>query len=430
MTTGYCNNYYSNSLNDDRRYPCLEGFHRVDVAIIGGGFTGVAIAVELAEKGLKVAVIEENRIGWGATGRNGGQVTGSLSGDGAILKQLRGTMGEQAAQDFLWFLRWRGHDIIKNRVAKYDIDCDLKFGHLHTAYKLSHMQELIENYDLAHARGMGDDVTLLQGNEMGQYLESDIYHGGLLNRRNMHLHSLNLCRGEARAAESMGALIFEDSRVTNIVHGDTPKVMTEHGQVQANSVILAGNAYHRLGGIKLKGMIFPACGGNVATAPLGEEVARKINPQDLAVYDCRFVLDYYRMTADNRLMFGGGANYSGRESRDIAGELRPAIERTFPRLKGVEIEYAWSGMMGIVINRVPQLGKLSDNVYYAQGYSGHGIGLSHIMAEIMADAVSGSMEKFDVFADFKHIQLPFGEWLGSQMLAAGMWYYGLKEKLR
>jgi len=430
MTTEYCNNYYSNSLNDYRTYPRLEGEQRVDVAIIGGGFTGVAMAVELAEKGKKVAIVEENRIGWGATGRNGGQVTGSLSGDKAILKQLKPKMGEKAAEEFLWFLRWRGHEIIKSRVEKYGIDCDLKFGHLHTAYKPSHMRELEENYEMAHAKGMGDDVELVSAKDIGRYLETDIYHGGLLNRRNMHLHSLNLCRGEARAAESMGALIFENSRVTEIVHGNTPQVVTAHGKITANSVVLAGNAYHRLGGMKLKGMIFPACGGNVVTANLGEEVARKINSQDLAVYDCRFVLDYYRMTADNRLMFGGGANYSGRESRDIAAELRPAIERTFPRLKGVEIEYAWSGMMGIVINRIPQLGKLSDNVFYAQGYSGHGIGLSHIIAEIMGDAINGSMEKYDVFADFNHIQLPFGEWAGSQMLAVGMWYYGLLEKFR
>ncbi len=369
MTAEYCNNYYDNSKNDDNRYPRLEGNHRVDVVIVGSGFTGVATAVELCEKGLKVAIVEENRIGWGATGRNGGQVTSSLSGDKAILKKMRPKMGE-AADDFLWHLRWHGHEIIKNRVEKYKIDCDLKFGHIHTAYKPSHMNELEENYAQAVSRGMEEEVTLVEGKDMENYLESDLYHGGLVNQRNMHLHSLNLCRGEAKVAHNQGALIFEGSKVLDIKHGDTPSVVTEFGEIKANSVILSGNAYHRLGGIKMKGMIFPACGGNVTTAPLGDEIANKINPQDLAVYDCRFVLDYYRLTADKRLMFGGGSNYSGREFRDIASELRPSIEKTFPRLKGVDIDYAWSGMMGIVINRIPQLGKLSDNVYYAQGYSG------------------------------------------------------------
>ncbi len=429
MTANYCNNYYDNSKNDDTRYPGLEGDHRVDVAIVGGGLTGVATAVELSEKGLKVAIIEANRIGWGATGRNGGQVTGSLSGDKAILKHMRPKMGN-AADDFLWHLRWHGHDIIKNRIEKYKIECDLKFGHIHTAYKPSHMAELEENYEQAVANGMEEDVTLVEAKDMKAYLESDLYHGGLLNRKNMHLHSLNLCRGEAKAAVSHGALIFENSNVIEIKHGATPSVVTEFGEVKANSVILAGNAYHRLGGMKMKGKIFPACGANITTVPLSDEVAAKINPHDLAVYDCRFVLDYYRLTADKRLMFGGGSNYSGRGFRDIGSELRPSIERTFPRLKGIEIEYAWSGMMGIVINRIPQLGKLSDNVFYAQGYSGHGIALSHIIAEIMGDAITGSLDQFDAFAKVKHIQLPFGEWVNGQMMAAGMWYYNLLEKRR
>lgn len=429
MTREYCNNYYANSLNDHDVYPSLEGEYRVDVAIVGGGLTGVATAVELSEKGLKVAIIEANRIGWGATGRNGGQVTGSLSGDKAILKHMRPKMGD-AADDFLWHLRWHGHDIIKNRIEKYKIDCDLKFGHMHTAYKPSHMTELEENYEQAIANGMEEDVTLVEAKDIKGYLESDLYHGGLLNRKNMHLHSLNLCRGEAKAAVSQGALIFENSSVIEIKHGDMPSVVTEFGEVKANSVILAGNAYHRLGGMKMKGKIFPACGANITTVPLSDEVAEKINPQDLAVYDCRFVLDYYRLTADKRLMFGGGSNYSGRGFRDIGSELRPSIEQTFPRLKGIEIEYAWSGMMGIVINRIPQLGKLSDNVFYAQGYSGHGIALSHIIAEIMGDAITGSLDQFDAFANVKHIQLPFGEWANGQMMAAGMWYYNLLENRR
>ncbi|MEH6650525.1 MAG: FAD-binding oxidoreductase [Motiliproteus sp.] len=426
----HANSYYASSVNEVTDYPCLEGELRVDVVIVGGGFTGVASAVELSERGLKVAIVEANKIGWGATGRNGGQVTGSLSGETQMLKHLRSQMGRDDADDFLWNLRWRGHDIIKDRVEKYGIDCDLKFGHLHTAYKPSHMKELQINFDEANRRGMGDQVELVSAADIPQYLETELYHGGLLNRRNMHLHSLNLCIGEAKAAESMGAKIFENSKVVDIIHGDTPVVITDKGRITANAVLLAGNAYHRLEQKKMKGLIFPACGGNVVTEPLGDEIAAKINPQDLAVYDCRFVLDYYRLTADKRLMLGGGANYSGRESRDIAAEMRPAMESIFPRLKGVGIEYAWSGMMGIVINRIPQLGKLSDNVYYAQGYSGHGVALTHIVAEIMGQAISGSMEKFDLFAAVKHTRLPLGDWAGSQMMAMGMWYYLLLERFR
>ena len=421
--------YYSASLNFESDYPTLQGSVTVDVAIIGGGFTGIATAVELAERGLKVAVVETNKVGWGASGRNGGQVTGSLSGDEAMRKQMRNTLGDEV-DDFIWHLRWRGHEIIKNRVAKYGIDCDLKHGHLHTAMKASHMDELRATFEEALRRGMGGDVTLLDAAGVRAQLGSELYCGALKNTRNMHLHPLNLCLGEAKAAESLGALIFEHSEVLDIVHGPRPAVVTTGGRIEAKQVLLAGDVYHKLERRKLKGMIFPAMGGIVTTAPLGAELIDAINPFDLAVYDCRFVLDYYRLTGDGRLLFGGGANYSGRDSRDIAGELRPCIERTFPQLKGVQIDFQWSCAMGIVMNRIPQLGKLSSNVWYCQGYSGHGVATTHIMGEIMAKAITGDLEQFDTFAACKHIKVPLGDQLGNPMLAAGMWYYQMLEKLR
>ncbi|MCU1770891.1 FAD-binding oxidoreductase [Pseudomonas sp. RSB 5.4] len=426
--TQRCNSYYTATLNQDTDYPTLQGRHQVDVVIIGGGFTGVATAVELAEKGLKVAIVESNKIGWGATGRNGGQVTGSLSGDGAMRKQMRPKLGDEV-DDFIWHLRWRGHEIIQQRVAKYGIQCDLKHGHLHAAYKPSHMTDLRNDYEEAVRRGLGDQVSLLDRSQVRDLLQSDLYHGAIKNTRNMHLHPLNLCIGEARAAESLGALIFENSEVLEIIHGKTTGVRTAHGQIDANQVMLAGDVYHKLEPGQLKGKIFPAMGGIVTTAPLGD-LARQINPEDLAVYDCRFVLDYYRLTADGRLLFGGGANYSGKDSRDIAAELRPCIEQTFPALKGVQIDYQWSCAMGIVINRIPQLGKLSDNVWYCQGYSGHGIATTHIMGEIMSRAITGQMEQFDTFAQCQHIRVPMGDLLGNPLLAAGMWYYQMLEKLR
>jgi len=423
-----CNSYYTATLNHDTDYPTLQGRHKVDVVIIGGGFTGVATAVELAEKGLKVAIVESHKIGWGATGRNGGQVTGSLSGDGAMRKQMRVKLGDDV-DDFIWHLRWRGHEIIRQRVEKYAIQCDLKHGHLHAAYKPSHMVDLRKDYDEAVRRGLGDEVSLLDRSQVRDLLQSELYHGAIKNTRNMHLHPLNLCLGEARAAESLGALIFENSEVLEIIHGDTPGVRTAHGQIDASQVMLAGDVYHKLEPGQLKGKIFPAMGGIVTTAPLGD-LAQQINPEDLAVYDCRFVLDYYRLTADGRLLFGGGANYSGKDSRDIAAELRPCIERTFPALKGVAIDYQWSCAMGIVINRIPQLGKLSDNVWYCQGYSGHGIATTHIMGEIMSRAITGQMEQFDTFAACQHIRVPMGDLLGNPLLAAGMWYYQMLERLR
>ncbi|SHF20907.1 Glycine/D-amino acid oxidase [Modicisalibacter ilicicola DSM 19980] len=429
MTQPRCVSYYAASIIEESAYPKLEGEHRVDVAIVGGGFTGVATAVELAERGYRVAIIEAHKIGWGASGRNGGQVTGSLSGQDAMARQMRNTLGDQA-QDFVWNLRWRGHRIIKQRVEKYAIPCDLKHGHLQAAYKPSHVRALKKDFEQSQRHAIGEYVHWLDADAVRQVVGTTLYHGAIRNDYNMHLHPLNLCLGEARAAASLGALVFEHSSVVDIQHGDTPVVVGEHGRVTANSVILAGNAYHRLERKRLGGKLFPAALGIVTTSPLSPELASEINPDDLAVYDTRFVLDYYRLTADKRLLFGGGANYSGRDSEDIAGELRPRLEHTFPQLSGVDIDFQWQGMAGIVINRIPQLGKLSGNVYYAQGYSGHGIATSHIIGEIMANALCGSLEEFDTFAKVKHIRIPLNDRLGNALLAAGMWYYQLLEKLR
>lgn len=421
-------NYYNASRNDHTQYPALEGDKRVDVVIIGGGSTGVSTAVELSERGFQVALVEAHRIGWGASGRNGGQITGSLSGDAAILKQLQKSIGSDAI-DVVRMLRWHGHDIIKQRVERYGIQCDLQHGHLHTAYTADDIPELQAALEDAKEAGLGDDVQWLDKNQVHEKLATPLYFGGVYNRRNMHVHSLNLCLGEAAAAHSLGALIFEQSPVLSIEYGSTPSVITQSGRITANSIVLAGNAYHRLAQHKLKGLVFPAILGNLTTAPLDAELARSINPENLAVYDSRMVLDYYRMTADHRLMFGGGTNYSGRDIDDVASTLRPALEQTFPQLKGIGIDYAWTGTAGIIINRIPALGRVDDNVYYAQGYSGHGIASSHIMAEVMADALSGTLHHFDLFSSLKHIRLPVGPRLGSALVALGMAYYRLKQAL-
>jgi glycine/D-amino acid oxidase-like deaminating enzyme len=423
MAQDYPRSYYAATRNTGPSFPRLEADIDVDVVIIGGGFTGVASAVELSERGLRVALLEAERIGWGATGRNGGQITGSLSGDAAMLKQFSRKLGRAAAEDFVWNLRWRGQEIIKGRVEKYGIACDLKHGHLHAAYKPSHVAELEATYKDILAHGMGGDVELVRGSALRDLVGTDVYCAGLHNRRNMHVHSLNLCLGEAEAAQRLGAQIFTDTKVLRIEDGPRPKVVTAHGSVRAAQVLLAGNGYHRLGQRKLGGLIFPATLGIVATAPLSEAQAKEILPTDIAVYDTRFVLDYYRLTADRRLLFGSGTNYTGGESKDIAAQIRPAIEKTFPQLKGIGIDYAWQGQDGITINRIPQLGRLASNVFYAQGYSGHGIATSHIVAEVMAKAMTGDTRDFDIFSSAWQWRLPVGRFLGNQMLALGMWYY-------
>lgn len=429
MSVERIDSYYSATANIGARYPKLQGQVRADVAVIGGGFTGLATALELAEQGRRVVLVEANRIGWGQSGRNGGQVTGSMAGDAAMENQLARQIGRQAAREFVWSLRWRGQEIIRNRVKRYGIECDLKLGHLHAAYKASHVNAMRASCDEMIRRGMGETVRWIEADDVKQLLDTPLYHGGIYNRNNLHLHPLNLCMGEAHALAGLGGQIFEQSPVLEIVHGAAPSLRLESGTVVADQILLAGDVTHKLERRKLSGTIFPAAGGIVATEPLGE-LARQLNPQDVAVYDSRFVLDYYRITADGRLLFGGGANYSGKPSRDIAAELRPCIERTFPQLRGVRIEHQWSCDMGIVFNRIPQLGKLAPNVWYAQGYSGHGLATSHIVGEVMAKAICGTMERFDVFQRFSHVRAPVGDWMGRQILALGMMYFQTLERLR
>ncbi len=422
--------YYSATARDTAPFDTLDGDLHVDVAIVGGGFTGVATALELAAQGHHVALCEAQTIGWGATGRNGGQITGSLSGDVAMQREFSRQIGEQRARDFVWDLRWRGHEIIRGRVAKYGIACDLQFGHMQTAMTPAHVAELQAMYDLGCAQGMGDDLTWVDADHIRDYLGTDMYIGGLLNRRNMHVHSLDLCRAEARAVQSLGGQVFEHCAVTTIDTGPRPKLRTNQGTIRASQVVLAGNAYHLLNQGQLRGKLFPASLANMATRPLSDDEISAINPQRLAVYDSRFVLDYYRITADNRLMFGSGTNYSGRASADIATELRPALDRVFPQLRGIDIDYAWSGMDGIIINRIPQVGRIDDSLYYVQGYSGHGIALSHILAGMTARAIAGDSHEFNLFAGARHWHLPLPRALGSLAIAAGMTYYKLRDALR
>lgn len=429
MAQPRCASYYTASIVEESAYAALDGEQQVDVAIVGGGFSGVATALELTERGYKVGLVEANKIGWGASGRNGGQVTGSLSGHDAMLKQMRRTLGVDVG-DFVWDLRWRGQKIISDRVAKYDIACDLKHGHLQAAYKPGHIKELRADYEAMQGHPIAAQVRWLERDEVRAVIGTSLYHAALRNDYNLHLHPLNLCLGEARAAAALGAVLHEDSTALRIEHGARPAVVTDRGRLVADSVILAGNAYHRLERPALQGYLFPAVLNIMATAPLSPEQVAAINPEDLAVYDTRFVLDYYRLTADKRLLFGGGTNYSGRDSPDIAAELRPRMEHTFAQLKGVAIDFQWQGTAGIVINRIPMLGRVRDNVYYMQGYSGHGIATTHVMGQIMADAVAGTLERFDAFADVRHLRIPFGDRLGSTLLAVGMWYYKLLERIR
>jgi gamma-glutamylputrescine oxidase len=416
----HASSYYAATRNIITNYAPLRGNIEADVCVCGGGFSGIATALTLAERGYSVVVLEQNKVGWGASGRNGGQIIAGFSGQSLMRKRL----GEEVTNT-LWDIGYRGNAIIKERVAKYAIDCDLKWGYVDVAIKPRHMRACEEDYAELQHRDWGQDAELLDSAGLRELSATNAYIGGLINKRNGHLHPLNLCLGEAYAAIELGTQIFESSEVLDIKHGERPVVKTAHGQVTASSVLLAGNAYQQLEKKRLSGLVFPAGSFIIATEPLSDAEIAEINPQDLAFCDPNYVLDYHRLSADKRLLFGGRCNYSGRVPESIKASIEPRMLKVFPQLKGKRIDFEWGGNIGIVVNRVPLIGRIEKNVYTAWGYSGHGVNMTHATGEIIADAIGGTMEKIDLFEKIKHRRIPFGQALGGQMMALGMMYYRL-----
>jgi gamma-glutamylputrescine oxidase len=424
MAEPHVNSYYAATVNDRTRFPRLEGQASADICVIGGGFSGISSALTLAERGYSVVLLEANRIGWGASGRNGGQLIAGVSGEHNLKRQL-GPAGAQLLRE----IRYRGHDIIQTRIENFSIACDLQYGWMEAAAKPPHMDHLRRYVEERRAEGDGDCLEIVEPGDMPRVLGTTMYHGGYIDRRSGHLHPLNLCMGEARAAASIGVKIYEESAAIALDGGAKPQVTTAHGRVDAKAIILAGSTDHPFQRGRLHGLTFPTGSYIIATEPLTEAEARTLNPRNLAVADSNIVLDYFRLSADRRMLFGGGCNYSNRDPKDLGAALQPRLVEIFSQLKGKSIDYAWGGRIDIVLTRVPAIGRLEPNVYYMQGYCGHGVNVTHIAAEIVADAICGTMEKFDLFDSINHIRLPVGRWAGNQMLALGMLYYRVKDLL-
>ncbi|RZV36616.1 MAG: FAD-binding oxidoreductase [Chromatiales bacterium] len=422
-TRPHTGSYYAATVNEVTDFAPLRGAQSADVCVIGAGFTGISTALHLAERGYNVHVIEANKVGWGASGRNGGQMIGGIAGEAHIARHH-----ERDVEEIFGALRWAGHEIIRERVDTYGIDCDLKYGYVDVAIKERHMADIRHDYERLHAADFPHEVRILSREATREATGTDAYIGALLNMGNGHLHPLNLCVGEASAAVSLGATIYEHSPVVDIQRGAKARVVTADGSVTADAVVLAGNAYHYLER-KLRGILFPVNSFMVATEPLSEETVATINPRDLAICDPNFVLEYYRLSADKRLLFGGRLNYFGDDPKLIEARHRRKIARHYPHLANVKIDFAWGGTIGVPINRVPQLGRLSPNIFYCQGYSGHGVNVTHLAGQIMADAIGGTLERFDLFADVKPFVVPFAHALSKPMVALGVLYYQLRDRL-
>ena len=415
--------YYAASINKVTDYPQLKGHQTTDICIVGGGFSGISAGLHLSELGYEVTIIEANKIGWGASGRAGGEIIGGFSGDDVLQKKY----GSQDA-DLIWNMRWEGNEIIRNRVKQYAIDCDLKWGYLDVAIKKRHVDAINSWCEDLHNHNYPYETAVLTKDETADLIGTNKYIGSLLNMGNGHVHPLNLCIGEAKAAESLGALIHEQSPVIKIDKTSKPKIYTAHGSVSANTLLLAGNAYHQFDK-KMRNFIIPVNSFVIATEPLTNDIIQKINPQDLAVCDPNYILEYFRLTGDKRLLFGTRLNYYGNDETYIKRELRKKMLRIYPYLNNVNIDYAWTGRIGVTINHVPQLGKLASNIYYSQGYSGHGVNMTHLAGKVMSEAISGSMQRLDLFNNIRPIAIPGTHLIQRPLLSLGVMLYKIRDLL-
>ena len=424
-SSAYPPSYYAASRNIIRQPQVLEGPVEADICVVGAGYSGLSAAISLAENGFKVVMVEAAEVGWGASGRNGGQIVNGLN---ASLGTIQRRYGQQTA-NFVGSLLQEGAGIIYDRIERYGIQCDLKRGNIYAAYTPKHMDELRDKQALWRSHGM-DDHELLDKTQIRQHIGSDVYEGGMIDRSGGHMHPLNLALGEAAALESLGGTIFERSPVTKVeqdANGTT--VHTAKGQVRAKTALLCGNAY--LGNVvpELTARVMPVSTQMMATEPLGEDRAKALLPTDMCVEDVRYILDYFRLSADHRLIFGGGVVYGGTDPADVEAKLRPNMDKVFPQLNDVKVDYAWSGNFALSFSRVPQLGRLGQNIYFAHGYSGHGITGSHLFGRILSEAVRGDMSRFDTFANLPWIPFPGGRMFRAQYSTLGSWWYALKDRL-
>ena len=418
--------YYAASSVPQPDYPALAGEVNADVCVIGGGFSGLNTALELAERGFRVVLLEAHKIGWGASGRNGGQL---IRGVGHGVEQFEGVIGKDGVRQ-MKLMGLEAVEIVRQRVERFNIACDLTWGYCDLANKPRDLEGFAEEAQELRDLGYRHETRLLQANEVHSVVGSDRYVGGFVDMGSGHLHPLNLALGEAAAAAQLGVKLFENSAVTRIDYGPEVRVHTAQGSVRAKSLVLGCNAYLKDLNPQLSGKVLPAGSYIIATEPLSEARAHALLPQNMAVCDQRVALDYYRLSADRRLLFGGACHYSGRDPQDIAAYMRPKMLEVFPHLKDVKIDYQWGGMIGIGANRLPQIGRLQEhpNVYYAQAYSGHGVNATHLAGKLLAEAISGQhSDGFDLFAKVPHITFPGGKYLRSPLLALGMLWHRLKE---
>ena len=406
-------------------FPGLSGDISTDVCVIGGGYTGLSSALHLRQKGYDVVLLEAERIAWGASGRNGGHVgTGQRADQTSIEKWV----GEEAAKG-LWQLGLDAVQKVCDLINELNIDCELGSGNLHLAAKPSHAGELQD--ELAHLESQYgyQQLTYLAPEAVSERTSARGFHGGLLDDGCKHLHPLKYALGLARAASEAGVKIYEGTRGHPQADGQSGEVKTENGRVKARHIVIGCNAY--LGSLvpRMAGNIMPINNFVIATERLPSHLLPRINRDNLSMSDTLFVINYWKLSQDGRLIFGGGENYSSRFPRDINAFVRPHMLNIYPELQDIDIDYGWGGAVGITLNRMPDFGRIGKHLWYAQGFSGHGVPTATMAGSLLADAIDGDTAGFDLMASVPTQRFPGGTLLRWPGLVAGMLFYSLRDKL-
>ena len=421
----HVDSWYAASVAPLEDFPRLQGEVSADVCIIGGGYTGLSTAIFLRQRGYSVALLEANRVGWGASGRNGGHVG---TGQRADQEQLEKMLGPDHAKA-LWDLGLEAVDTVCELIDDNAIDCELKRGNLHVACKAKEAPELeAEVEHLSSVYGY-DQIRYVDKAELAELTSGQGFHGGTLDSGARHLHPLKYAQGLARAAASSGAHIYEGSRVLSYSDGDNIRVKTDGGEVLAGFLVLACNGYLEKLEPRAAGRIMPINNYMLATEPLSEDLARRLIRDDTSMSDSLFVINYWKLSADNRLLFGGGESYTRRFPADIGNFVRKYMLRIYPELGDTRIDYGWGGTLAITMNRMPDFGRLSPAVFYAHGYSGHGVPIATLAGKLLAEAIGGTAERFDVMASVPSPTFPGGTLLRWPGLVAGMLFYSLRDRL-
>ena len=428
--------YYAATAVREADYPSLQGSEEADVAIVGGGLAGLSAAIELADRGFDVVLLEAEQVGWGASGRNGGQAIHGLACDMAKIEQQLGL--DEARR--VWDMTVEALDLIVARCERFAIDCDWTPGHLALAVNARKGRELQAWADRIESV-YRYALTRIAPAEVPRWIASPRYHNGVHDPRSGHMHPLKYSLGLARAAHRLGVRVFERSAVTALEHGATVTLRTARGRVRARQALLAGNVYLQAFGEavapRLAPRIMPVGTYIVGSAPLPAELARTLIPSRSAVSDTNFVLEYFRLTPDDRLLFGGRVSYSTVTPMNLAGSMRRRMTRAFPQLADVPVDYAWGGFVDISMSRAPDFGRLqpagasarASNVDYLQGFSGHGLALTGLAGKLVAEAIAGDASRFDTFARLRHRPFPGGRWLRTPALVLGMAYYRMRDLL-